>query len=161
MEKRFFPLFVILASGLAACNAGEEPAAPAAAKQSAMDACAIVTQADASELFGQPASPDVGHSGVSMIAQCLWTWDTDTSNHLLQFHIWDPLGYDMPDDAEPLDLGEKGFIRKDPMGGVDIEWLQNNQLISLSYSTIGPDAPEAMDRVEQMIALARQVEDRL
>lgn len=154
---------------LAACNAAEEPAAPGAPEAAsgpteepaAIDACAIVTAKDAATVFGQPASPDTGHSGVSMIAQCLWTWDTETSNQLLQFHIWDPLGYDVPEGAEPLDLGEGGYLLDHPLLGVDIAWLQGGRHISLSYSTVGPDAPKAGERVEQMVALARQVADRL
>ena len=154
---------------LASCNAAEEPAAPTAPEaasgpadeSAAIDACAIVTAEDAAAVFGQPASPDTGHSGVTMIAQCLWTWDTDTSNQLLQFHIWDPRGYDVPEGAEPLDLGEGGYVLNHPLLGVDIAWLQGGRHISLSYSTVGPDAPESGERVEQMVALARQVADRL
>jgi hypothetical protein len=154
---------------LAACNAAEEPAAPAAQgaavgpaqEPAAIDACAIVTAQDAAAVFGQPATRDTGHSGVTMIAQCLWTWDSESSNQLLQFHIWDPLGYDMPEDAEPLDIGEGGYIRKHPLAGVDIAWLQDNRLVTLAYSTIGPDAPKATERTEQMLELARQVADRL
>ena len=156
--------FGLLLSLLSACNAAEEPAPPATAAASEgpqSDACAIVTQQDASNLFGQPAVPDTGQTGVTMVAQCLWTWDTDTSNQLLQFHIWDPRGYDMPEDAEPLAIGDGGYIRKHPVSGVDIAWLQNGQLISLAYSTIGPDAPKAIDRAEQLIELARQVESGL
>ena len=152
---------------LSSCTGGEEatsgsavPGAPAP-ETAAVDGCAIVTQADATALFGQPASPDSGHGAVTMITQCLWTWDTDTSNQLLQFHIWDPLGYDMPEDAEALDIGEGGYIRAHPVGGVDVAWLQGGQLISLAYSTIGPDAPRATERAEQVVALARQVSERL
>jgi hypothetical protein len=163
--KRSIWLAVAAGLLLTACNAAEEPAAPAAAgpveEEAAIDACAIVTAEDAAAVFGQPASPDTGHSGVSMIAQCLWTWDTESSNQLLQFHIWDPRGYDMPENAEPLDLGEGGYVLNHPLLGVDIAWLQGGHHISLSYSTVGPDAPKAGERVEQMLALARQVADRL
>jgi len=158
-------LALILAAG---CGGSEQPTAPVAALEPAaapnppsIDACAIVTEADASEVFDQPATPDVGHGGVTMIAQCLWTWDTDTSNQLLQFHLWNPKGYDMPQDAEPLDVGENGFIRRHPVAGVDIGWLQDGAFVTLAYSTIGPDAPKATDRAERLIALARRVESRL
>lgn len=152
----------LLLGVLTACSEVEAPAAPAvpdnANEAPRGNACEIVTQQRASDLFGQPAVADTGHSAVTMIDQCLWTWDSDTSNQLLQFHIWDPRGYSMPEDAEALDIGEGGYIRQHPIGGVDISWLQNNQLISLAYSTIGPDAPKATERAGQLIALARQVE---
>lgn len=147
---------------LTACGDAEgPPPAGAVEEPAAIDACAIVTAEDATAVFGQPASPDSGHTGVTMIAQCLWTWDTDTSNQLLQFHIWDPMGYAMPEDAEPLDIGDGGYIRSHPVAGVDIAWLQDGRLISLAYSTIGPDAPQATERSEQLLALARKVADRL
>ena len=159
---------ILAAVLLAACGGPEEPTAPdaatkpaATARPPAVDACGIVTANDAAALFGQPASPDSGPGGATLIAQCLWTWDTDSSNQLLQFHLWDPLAHDMPQDAEPLDVGEKGFIRKHPIAGVDIGWLQGGRFVSLAYSTIGPDAPVATDRAEQVIALARRVEERL
>jgi hypothetical protein len=154
---------------LAACNAAEEPpaastpqaAAGPAEKPATIDACAIVTAEDAATVFGQPASPDTGQGSVTMIAQCLWTWDTETSNQLLQFHIWDPRGYDMPEGAVPLDLGEGGYVLDHPLLGVDIAWLQGGHHITLAYSTVGPDAPKTGERVEQMVALARQVAERL
>ncbi|MCU0988415.1 MAG: hypothetical protein MUE63_02215 [Xanthomonadales bacterium] len=164
-------IWLSVAAGLvlAACNPAEEPAAPgapeAAAAQAeepaAIDACAIVTAEDAAAVFGQPASPDTGHGGVTMIAQCLWTWDTESSNQLLQFHIWDPRGYEVPEGAQPLDLGDGGYVLDHPLLGVDIAWLQGGRHISLAYSTVGPDAPESGERVKQMVALARQVAERL
>lgn len=156
---------ILLLGALTACGEAGAPAPPALAGNAheapQSNACEIVTRERASDLFGQPAIADSGHSAVTMIDQCLWTWDTDTSNQLLQFHIWDPRGYSMPEDAEPLDIGEGGYIRQHPVGGVDISWLQDNRLISLAYSTIGPDAPKATERAEQMITLARQVEAEL
>jgi len=125
------------------------------------DACQLVTEDDASALFGQPATLDSGPSAFGMIAQCLWTWDTPTSNQLLQFQIWDQVAYDRPEDAEALDLGEEGYVRAHPMAGVDITWVQDGRTISLSYSTLGPEAPVATSKVEEVKALARTVAGRL
>jgi len=151
---------------LASCGGrGEEqaaaPSAGAGAPAAAPEACSVVTQADATALFGQPASPETGMSSPSMFGQCLWTWDTDTSNQLLQFHIWDKLGYDPPADSEPLDLGDGGYVRAHPVAGVDIGWIQGDRLITLSFSTIGPDAPKATERTDQVVGLARRVAERL
>lgn len=159
---------VMLAMTAGACGGGggevsqnqpeadvEEAAGPAGT-----EACRLVSQEDASALFGQPASADSGPSTPGMHGQCLWTWDTDTSNQLLQFHIWDRIAYDAPEDSEPLDLGEEGYVRAHPMAGVDIAWIDGNRMLSLSYSTVGPDAPEAASKVEEMKALARQVASR-
>lgn len=134
--------------------AGAASAAPAAA-------CELVSQDDASALFGQPASPDTGPRGAAMIDQCLWTWDTESSNQLLQFMIWDPLAYAPPEDSTPLELGDGGYIRSHPLAGVDVVWLQGGRMISLTYSTVGPEAPTATSRAEQVTALAREVASRL
>lgn len=157
-------IWLAVAAGLllTACNDSGQPAAAGpVAEETAIDACAIVTAADAATVFGQPASPETGHSGVSVVAQCLWGWDGEFSTQLLQFHIFDPRGYDVPEGAEPLDLGENGYVLNHPLLGVDIAWLQGGHHISLSYSTGGPGVPKAGERVEQMVALARQVADRL
>ena len=62
---------------------------------------------------------------------------------------------------EALDLGEGGYVLDHPLLGVDIAWLQGGHHITLAYSTVGPDAPKTGERVEQMVALARQVAERL
>jgi len=130
----------------------------------AQKACDIVTQQDATALFGQTASPQEGQLVVdpNLIGECLWTWDTATSNQLLQFRIWNgPQYYGAPSDSQPLDIGEKGYIRVHPLAGVDIEWVQNGKTISLSYSTIGSDIPNATTKVEELKTLARKVEKQL
>lgn len=162
---------VLLALGLLfACGGagrdvepGEESSPAAAEESTGVDACSIVTQDDASALFGEAASPQAGTPviGGTMLGQCLWTWDTETSNQLLQFSIWVAAAYAPPDDAEPFDLGEKGYVRTHPLAGVDVTWLQGGRMISLAYSTIGPDAPPATSKVEEVEALARQVSARL
>lgn len=153
---------------MAGCNAGEE-AAPAgkpetggAAPQApAVGACELVSQQDASALFGQPAAPQSGPSAMYMIDQCMWAWDTDTAGQLLQFQIWDPIAYSAPGGSEPLDLGEGGYIDRNAYMGVDLAWIQDGRMITFAYSSVGPVTPPAKDRAEQLLALARQVADRL
>lgn len=125
------------------------------------EACGLVTQADASDLFGHSAVADDGPSAPTMIDQCLWTWDTETSNQLLQFHIWKDFPLDQPADAQTLGLGDGGYIRVHPMAGVDITWRQGGRVFSIAYSTIGPDAPKAPEREEQVRSLAERVSKTL
>ncbi len=162
---------LVVALAVAGCGGGggevvheagsAETGVDAAPTKSEPNACELVTREDATALFGQPASPDSGTPAYGMIGRCLWTWDSETSNQLLQFHMWDQVAYDRPDDSETLDLGEKGYVRAHPVAGVDISWIQEGRTISLSYSTIGPEAPEAVSKVEEMKALARRVARRL
>ena len=129
-----------------------------------IDACAIVTQQMASEIFGNEAVKDEGIPVIdpSMMGECLWTYDTETSGQLLQFRVWDgEIYYSMPSDAEAFDLGDQGYIRVNEYAGIDISWVQEGKTIDLSYSTVGPDSPELQSKVPEMKDLAMQVSDEL
>lgn len=129
-----------------------------------IDACDIVTEETATELFGQPASPEEGTPVIdpNMLGECLWTWDTEMSNQLLQFRVWNgDVYYGMPGDAEPYDIGEQGYIRVNELAGIDISWVQDGKTVEVSYFNIGPDAPPLESKVEEMKDLAKQVEGEL
>lgn len=161
----------VLAVGLPGCGNDSEPAsgvgagaegsAPVVGPAAEKSACDLVTQADASALFGQPASPQTGYQGAAMFDQCLWTWDTETANQLLQFSIWDVRAYSPPEDSEPIALGQQGFVRVHPLAGVDVGWIQDDRMISLAYSTVGAEVPRAETKAEQVKELARLIERRL
>lgn len=130
------------------------------------DACSIVTQEDATALFEQPAERQQGQ-GLAMpmmIGECLWTWDTETSNQLLQFRIWSTeLAYSQSDDefTEAFDLADRGHVRAHPQGGVDVSWVQGGRMIGLSYSKVGPAVPSPLTKTDAMKALARKVSGKL
>lgn len=129
-----------------------------------LDACDIVTREDATKLFGMPASPEGGSPILDpkMVGECLWTWDTDTDNQLLQFYIWDgPQYYSDAPDSQPIDLGEKGNIVIADVLGVNITWLQDGKTYSLSYSTVGSAFPDPAMKLEEVKSLARKVEDQV
>lgn len=147
-------------SGQPATAAGGNSAATA-------DACKIVTQEDASKLFGKPAVRDEGVPVVdpNMKSECIWTWDSpDADNQLLQFRVWNGTAYyaETGDSfTKPIDLGEKGHIRVHEFAGVDVEWLQDGKTISLSYSTVGKGVPDPTTKVEEVKQLAKKVEGEL
>ena len=62
----------------------------------------------------------------------------------------------MPD-SEPVDFAETGSVRIHQVAGVDIAWLQDGKMVSLSYSTIGPDVPKAATKVDPLKQLALKV----
>ncbi|WP_147275151.1 hypothetical protein [Thioalbus denitrificans] len=129
-----------------------------------IDLCTIVTQADASALFGNPARPQAGTPVLdqNMLGECLWTWDSGSSNQLLQARVWSGARYyRAPADARSLGFVDRGFIQVHPLGGVDVEWVQTGRTVSLSYSSVGPDVPGAANRTEAVEALARKLKDRL
>ena len=132
-----------------------------------IDACKIVTQAEATALFGQPAvsePPDT--TGGRIVAQCHWTWDTETENQLLQFYVWEgTVGYSTPSDSEPFAIGEKGNIRVVPGGGqglIDVMWVQADKTVTLGYSAIGSNyVPIPQAKVDAVKALALATSNEL
>jgi hypothetical protein len=132
----------------------------------AVDACAIVTQADATALFGQPAVRQEGSKIAVPIrtGECLWTWDASAANQLLQFRIWNTeRAYSRPEDefTQSLELGDRGHVRVHPQGGIDIQWVQGGQMIGLSYSKVGSAVPSPSTKTEPMKELARKIAGRL
>lgn len=124
-----------------------------------VDACALITQDDASTLFGKPASKDKGTPVIDpdMLGECLWSWETEAANQLLQFRIWKGVQYYAPTpDSQSVDLGEQGYIRAHRVSGVDIEWVQGGRTVSISYSTVGPGAPDPTSKIEEVKQLARK-----
>ncbi len=154
----------LLLSVAAACGGGDDDGGEQTAE---IDACALVTQEDAAALFGQPASAEEGAlvTDPALLGQCLWTWEAaDASNELLAIYVWDDtngLYYSAEDGADPLDIGEEGYIKVDDTTGVDIGWKQDGRAIYLDFFTIGPMVPAATTKVDQVQALAFEVEARL
>lgn len=166
MKRRRDVAFGALMLALAGCGDDSDPGGEQAAMTAPerIDVCALVTRADASALFGNPARPRAGTPVLdpNMLGECLWTWDSESSSQLLQARIWDGARYyRAPADARPLGFADRGYIRVHPMAGVDVEWVQTGRTVSLGYSTVGPDVPGAMTRTEAVEALARKLKERL
>jgi len=144
-----------------------EPSAAAAAANgdSSLAACNIVTEADATALFGKQAVKDEGAlvTDPNMLGECLWTWDTDTSNQLIQFRVWNGEQYygQEPAGSQSLDLGDKAFMTVGSLAGVDITWVQDGKTIQLSYSNIGDDVPDPATKVEEVKQLAQKASGQL
>ncbi len=137
-----------------------------AASGTNLDACALVTQADASVLFGQPATRQEGSEIAVpiMLGECLWTWDAPTANQLLQFRVWSTeQAYSRPSDefVQDFRLGDRGHVHAHPQGGVSIEWIQGGKMIGLSYSKVGSAVPSPLTKTEAMKELARKVAGKL
>lgn len=145
---------------LAGCGGDDSNTSGGAVSQK-VDACTIVTQQDATNLFGVTASPEPADvTGDLLLGQCHWTWDTGTENQLLQFYIWDPPeGYSTPSDSEPFAIGEKGNLRVVPggpgQGFIDVMWVQAANTIVLGYSAIGSsNTPITQAKIDAVKALA-------
>jgi hypothetical protein len=168
-----FVTFLALVVTIAACacsgswdkqQSGTKSQSPASEHLGAIDACGLITQDDASTLFGKPANRDKGTPVIdpNMLGECLWSWEAETGNQLLQFRIWQGTQYYGPTpDSQPFDLGENGYIRAHRVSGVDVEWVQEGRTISVSYSTVGPGTPDPLTRIEEIKQLARKAAAQL
>jgi hypothetical protein len=166
-------LSILVALLLPACGKPEgapaksTAAEPAAAGPAKVEACKVVTQADATALFGVPAVRQEGVTVTdpSMLGECIWHHATEAGSHQLQFRVWaSPQYYAPPQDefTKPLNVGEKGYVRVHSASGVDIAWVQGGQVYELSYFTVGDASiPKATDRVDAVTQLARTTSTRL
>ena len=158
----------------AGCGSGDDGGSSAVQTSAAIDAgeggtliagCKVVTEADATSLFGKQAVEDEGApiTDPNMMGDCFWTWDTDTSNQLLQFLVWNGEQYygQEPAGSQSLDLGDKAYMNAGSIVGVDIIWVQDGKTIQLSYSNIGDDMPDPVTKVEEMKQLAKKVSGKL
>jgi hypothetical protein len=131
-----------------------------------IDACAIVTQADASQLFGEEATSEAPFAPGALGA-CNWVYEVEdeigsVSSQLLQFYIWPTEQYhSVPADSEPLDVGQDGYLEWSETLGVDTGWIQGGRALTLSYFSVGDGMPTHASRVEPMKQLASTVSDRL
>lgn len=159
---------------LAACGAGgngEEAAAPATADPQevleragmpASAACALVTREDAEELFGGPAERrrEPVLTGL-LVDRCLWVRDAGPWSRRLELRVRRIPSLSPPPGAEPLDLGVQGYVRADPVSGVEVAWIQGGLLYALTYAAGGPAGAEVFDSVDLVEALARRASGRI
>jgi hypothetical protein len=100
-----------------------------------IDACAIVTQAEATTLFGQDAAKEEPTAVLdeNLLGQCSWTWDTATDNQLLQLFIWT--------DTTPAvgrrdyDIGDEGYVR------LEVGWASGIKAV-ISRIPVGSAVPD-------------------
>jgi len=143
--------------------------APGDAAATAIDGCDLVTKAEAEALFGGPAvqsEDDVGLIPVA-ITNCIWEWDGDDglSFQLLMVQVAKGpqfYGEEIYPEAEPLDLGDRGFISIEPLfNAVTVQFISGGNTIIIDLSAFGAQSPDVTTMGDEMRALARTVHDRL
>jgi hypothetical protein len=142
-------------------NSAAEPAKPRKS-----DPCALLTQTDATALFGKPAATYKGGAKTpdSRLNACGWDYVyPDNSSHLLQLVVYDSdIAYSQDPASTPFAIGDKGNVMVSDLSGVDVMWVQKGKTYSLSYFTVGPSAvPDDTTKAEQVKALAKTIAARL
>ena len=122
-------------------------------------ACKLVSTADATKLFGEPAqvSPDASRSG-GAASVCVYNV-AGTSGQLLQFRIYTNDQYyaqaEHSDAVELTGIGDRAFVSKNgPSGLVDFQFVKGHTVYSFAYSNLTSNAANEADA---LVALGRQV----
>jgi hypothetical protein len=164
-------LCLVVAAALAAsvlgCGSDDGKSGEGLTGTNKIEACKIVTQEAATDLFTVPAvsePPDSNPSGL-ILAQCHWTTDDVDNSQLLQFYVWDgPEGYSTPSDSQPFDIGEKGHIRTVLGTGqnfVEIMWVQDALTVTLDYSCLGSFTPIPATTIDAVKTMALGTSSKL
>jgi hypothetical protein len=127
-----------------------------------IDACSVLTQGDATTLFGQTAEQTSGAqvTDPNLLGECLWNWEDPTTydSQGIQFRLWNgEKYYSEPTGAESFAIGDKGYVGTDAFDSVDIGWLQGTIAVDLVYTTGGPGIYKATTKKEETKTLALQV----
>jgi len=144
-------------------NTPNSAAEPAKGKS---DPCALLTQTDATALFGKPAATykDGAKTPDSNLNACGWDYAyPDNSSHLLQLVVYNSdIAYSQDPASTPFAIGDKGNVMVSDLSGVDVMWVQKGKTYLLSYSTACPSAvPDDTTKAEQGKALAKTIAARL
>ena len=152
---------------LAACGGGNTPQANASAADAAASTnqCTLLTEADASALFGEPATAEPTDDLIgNQVSKCVWHWtnpdSTVSEQKGLQLTVWNGAQYyNPPDDAEPLQIGDRGYIQAHgQFKSVHIAWVQNGRTYSLVYdhqyidisSGATNTTPDSIDKIKKL-----------
>lgn len=174
---------VMLAFLFAACGSSKHSTTPTTNGSSTtlarpagapnVSACSLVTQADATQLFGHPAQL-VNSAGVSSaLSTCVWQADTnpdpnslDNVEYKLQVHIYPTDQFYMEKylkGAKRLSgIGTRAFIR--PAGPLaQMAFVKYGRTVTMDYSieaiTANPK-PKASDQQDALVAIARAAASR-
>jgi len=130
--------------------------------------CRLVTRADASALFGAPATRNTSSSIVATDGACIWNATSGSLHYTLVAHI--------NDTAFPLDaaeaarmnivrgVGERAYMSAVTPSGSQIWFVKNGRVVRLGFSVAGArDAalPPAVRQKVAVPALARAVAARM
>jgi len=130
-----------------------------------MDACQLLTKADATALFGQPASSQEPEMAPlpDQIGVCQWGWvgAEQTQQVSLKIMTSPDDHYFEIDGAQPLHLGEKSqLVIEETTLSMDIDWVQNGEFFDLHY-TASPYQTFDRSKADPLKSLAQEISGRL
>lgn len=128
-------------------------------------ACKLVTQADATKLFGVEAKAKENASPGDEASVCIWQAD-DAENHgfLLQVRVYDDEFHyggdsDIFPNAETIaGLGDKAFVNKGQQAGTDVQFVKDGKTYVVNYGITNIMAEEkklAADQADELVAIVK------
>jgi hypothetical protein len=130
-----------------------------------VDACQLLTKADAAALFGQAASSQEPEMAPlpDQIGVCQWGWVGAEQTQQVSLKIMTSPGdhYTAIDNAQPLHLGDKSQLVIDETTlSMDIDWVQSGKFFDLHY-TASPYQAFDRGKADPLKSLAREISGRL
>jgi len=166
-------LALVLALALAACGEDEvsvDEAIDKAVEQAEeqlgtgeeIDACELLTQKDANDLFRKEATKGTPNTPM-VLGECVWEWDSETSNQSVILMVQAGELFYVDDPAlESVDIGDRGNIEVNEAAEmIFIQWVQDGNTYSLNYFSIGDDMPEITSMRSDVEALAEEISGRI
>jgi hypothetical protein len=161
-------LFVVAMLAMGACSNGSSSKTsssnPNASKKTDA-ACKLVTEDDATKLFGVAAEPGDNSSPGTETSVCIWTAD-DTENHsfILQVRVYDDIyhyGGDLFPQAEKLSgLGDKAFVSKGKsIAGTDVQFVKDGKTFAVNYAitnVMAKTKKTAADQADQLVEIVKE-----
>jgi hypothetical protein len=131
-----------------------------------LDACELLTEADATALFGEPAEPDEGTliTDPAFIGDCLWTWEPADAlgSQNVSLTLWEGEEYYAPHpDAEPFEIGDEGSLHETEATGIQIDWVQDGVGVQFGYFSVGDGVPDNLSKSADVQALALEISERM
>jgi len=139
--------------------------ADAIGNSASVDACQLLTKADATALFGQPASSQEPEMAPlpDQIGVCQWGWvgAEQTQQVFLKIMTSPDDHYFAIDNAQPLQLGDKSQLVIDETTlSMDIDWVQSDKFFDLHY-TASPYQTFDRSKADPLESLAQAISGRL
>ena len=135
------------------------------------DACELVTQEDAEELFGEAAERGEETAPIDLGTSCVWKnvdgEEVGQVAHLLLVNVFEGDAFYDPEAGEAIDdLGSRASVQTgEGIGeGVDVQFVEDGRTVTVGYSTVNIGVDEeviAADKADDVIALARQASERM
>lgn len=136
-----------------------------ASSSASVDACQLLTKADATALFGQSASSQEPEMAPlpDQIGVCQWGWVGAEQTQQVSFKIMTSPEdhYTKIDNAQPLQLGDKSQLVIDETTlSMDVDWVQAGKFFDLNY-TASPYQNFDKSKAEPLKSLAQEISGRL